>query len=613
MKQQVIQFFRTIQAKLIVIYMLLILIAMQLIGVYFISSMKQTQLNNFLNDLEQKATYISQFAGETLQGDEQLNNTRTLEYVNKLISSFHVSGVEIQLLDVTGKVLMTSITANKEYIGRKNTEMVVNRALQGLLDNQEVVIDEDNVRKQLMAKPIYANRKLVGALYIVASMIELYTTIEGINHIFVSGIAIALGLTFVLGIILAHTITQPIKEITQQVTKVAEGNFSGQVSVMGTDEIGQLGIAFNYMTKQLQEALNVNGEEKEKLASILTNMSDGVIATDEQGSTILVNRRACNLLGIHREQIEGSQIATILHLSPQQFEQLKAGEHNGLLLPLAKEVAVVDTEAMLHILCTPIHRRGKGMTGFIFVLQDVTEQEKLAQSRREFVANVSHELRTPLTTIKSYVEALHDGALQERQLAERFIDVIQNETERMIRLVTDLLQLSRLDSKQVKLRKQPTAIVEVLEDVVDRFLIQFQRKKIAVEVIIKELVREVALDRDQIDQLLDNLVSNAVKYTPEGGQVKLIVSRSKLKNRVCITVQDNGLGIPKHDLERIFERFYRVDKARSRNMGGTGLGLSIAREIVKAHEGDIWLESEWGLGTKVIFTLPLAVIDNRRE
>ncbi|MNJ38860.1 Sensor histidine kinase YycG [compost metagenome] len=258
---------------------------------------------------------------------------------------------------------------------------------------------------------------------------------------------------------------------------------------------------------------------------------------------------------------------------------------------------------LIRVTFTPIHRREFGVSGTIAVLQDVTEQEKLEASRREFVANVSHELRTPLTTIKSYTEALEDGALQDPELGPRFASVIQNQTDRMIRLVTDLLHLSRLDSKEALLRKQAIGVLEMLEEVVDRFSFQMQEKEVHPVIFIEEGVDTAWMDRDQIDQVLDNLISNAMKYTPEGGKITFEARRVD-DGMIAISVQDNGIGIPKRDLERIFERFYRVDKARARNMGGTGLGLSIAREIVKAHGGTITLESELGEGTKITFTLP---------
>jgi two-component system sensor histidine kinase VicK len=374
------------------------------------------------------------------------------------------------------------------------------------------------------------------------------------------------------------------------------------VNVHGNDEIGQLGEAFNHMTVRLREALSLNEEENEKLTSVLSNMSDGVIATDERGIVIVLNRRAMQMLRVDDSAV-GEDVGKLLHLSPDQVRQYMADQEQTVIISL--EMPDNGEEPLIvRVTFTPVHRRGQGITGVIAVLQDVTEQEKMEKSRREFVANVSHELRTPLTTIKSYAEALEDGAADDLQLRQRFIGVIRNETERMIRLVTDLLHLSRLDSKQAILRKLVTDMAEMLEDVVDRFSFQMRQKSIRHRVIVDKGVPPVALDRDQIDQVLDNLVSNAIKYTPDGGFIEIRACLAG-PDTVQISIQDNGIGIPKKDLGRIFERFYRVDKARSRSMGGTGLGLSIAREIIKAHGGSIEIDSEVNKGTKVTFTLPV--------
>ncbi|MNW32887.1 Sensor histidine kinase YycG [compost metagenome] len=593
-------FFRTLQAKLIIVYVLLILIAMQLIGVYFVSAMKTSLTSNFTKELQERAELLSVLAAQNLgvtgeAAEESLENLRVL--VNNL---FNINGAEIQVLDASGKVLTTSKPSHADYVGTKNTQTVVNRALQGIRDNEEYIIDDDNIRKKVVAKPVMSEGKIVGAIYIAASMNDLYDTMERINNIFISGILLALGLTAVLGVILAHTITSPIKELTRRATAVAEGEFHQKMPVRGNDEIGQLSKAFNYMTSRLRNALAQNEEEKEKLASILTNMSDGVIATDGTGTVILMNRRASEMLKVGEDQVGDMNIAELLHLTPEEQDILQQGTMHSTLLE--DEVEEGDS-FVIRVTFTPIHRREFGIIGTIAVLQDVTEQEKLEESRREFVANVSHELRTPLTTIKSYTEALEDGALSDPELGPKFTSVIQIQTERMIRLVTDLLHLSRLDSKEAMLRKQPTGVMEMLEEVTDRFSFQMQEKGIKPTLFISSGVSTAWIDRDQIDQVLDNLISNAMKYTPEGGTIA-IEARNMEDGLLAISVQDNGIGIPKRDLDRIFERFYRVDKARSRNMGGTGLGLSIAREIVKAHGGTISLQSELGKGTKVTFTLP---------
>ncbi|AOZ92890.1 cell wall metabolism sensor histidine kinase WalK [Paenibacillus crassostreae] len=595
-------FFRTVQAKLIIVYMLLILIAMQLIGVYFVSAMKNSLTSNFTNDLQEQAELLSVMAADKL-GDDIEEGKNSVESLGVIVNNlFNLSGVEIQVLDASGKVLITSLSSHADYVGRKNTQTVVSRALQGISDNEEYVIDEDNERKRVVAKPIINNSKIVGAIYIVASMTELHDTIGRVNNIFISGMLLALGLTAILGVILAHTITQPIKEMTRHATAVAEGNFEQRMPVFGNDEIGQLSEAFNYMTSRLSDALLQNEEEKEKLASILTNMSDGVIATDEAGHVILMNRRASAMLSLDEDESDQKDIVQLLGLDSEQAHAVADGSMNSALLEMS--IPGVDTAYKVRVTFTSIHRREFGIAGTIVVLQDVTEQEKLEASRREFVANVSHELRTPLTTIKSYTEALDDGAIEDTQLAQRFVGVIQNETERMIRLVTDLLHLSRLDNKESSLRKEPTDVLEMLEDVTDRFSFQMQQKHIKSNIIVQEGIESVLFDRDQIDQVLDNLVSNSLKYTPDGGLVTL-EARLTDDYQLAISVQDTGIGIPKKDIDHIFDRFYRVDKARSRNMGGTGLGLSIAREIVNAHGGIMTLQSELEQGTKVSFILPI--------
>ncbi|UNK18447.1 cell wall metabolism sensor histidine kinase WalK [Paenibacillus sp. N3/727] len=597
-----LSFFRTIQAKVIIIYVLLILIAMQLIGVYFVSAMKNSLTSNFTTDLQGRAELMSVLAAKTLAGEVDSDEDRNESLQVMVNNLFNMNGAEIQVLDATGKVLITSMLSHSDYVNKKNTQTVVSRALQGIVDNEEYIIDDDGTRKKVVAKPVIHNDKIVGAIYIVASMSELYATMERINSIFISGILLALGLTAVLGVILSHTITHPIKELTRHARAVAEGRFTEKAPVFGSDEIGQLSQTFNYMTSRLREALSQNEEEKEKLASILTNMSDGVIATDEAGRVILMNRRAGQMLGVEGEELAGREIVSLLGLEELEAESLVRGGSDSKLLDITPREG--GQPFMMRVTFTPIHRREIGITGTIAVLQDVTEQEKLEASRREFVANVSHELRTPLTTIKSYTEALEDGALEDKQLAPRFVGVIQNETGRMIRLVTDLLHLSRFDSKEAAMRKQPVDIVEMLEDVEDRFSFQMQQKNVHTVIDARPAVSVAMLDRDGIDQVLDNLISNALKYTPDGGTITMEADVTE-DGMLSLSVADTGIGIPKKDLDRIFERFYRVDKARTRNMGGTGLGLSIAREIVRIHGGSIYLQSELEKGTKVTFTLPL--------
>ncbi|WNQ11477.1 cell wall metabolism sensor histidine kinase WalK [Paenibacillus aurantius] len=605
------RFFRTIQMKLIIIYVLLILFAMQLIGIYFMKTMENSFMTTFSDSLNMQAGLLAervaaQYADseqEPKTGDTKVPDSKRLnDSISELVvawSKFGNADLGIQVVDANGTVISTNQPDSAKILNTKNNTSIVMRALQNIREEQ-IFIDTDGQRKKAVAMPVTSGDKVVYAVYITKPLKDVYSTINRVNGIFISGTVIALALTALLGIFLSHTITSPIKEITKQVTSVAEGNYDQRVRLYSQDEIGQLSNAFNYMTDRLKEALSSNEEEKEKLESVLANMSDGVIATDDVGRIILINYRARKILDVEEKKAFGRDLADLLNLPP---ELKNAHVHDKEQVTLLEFDRPEEEPRKVRVTFTPIHRRDIGTTGTIVVLQDVTEQEELEQARREFVANVSHELRTPLTTIKSYLEALEDGALEEPQLAQRFIGVTRNETERMIRLVTDLLHLSRFDSKQAMMSREWTDPAEMLEEVADRFAFQLQQRHIRIRQKVETRLKPVLVDRDKIDQVLDNLVSNSVKYTGDGGWIEL-TARVKDEKWLQVTVEDNGVGIPKKDLERIFERFYRVDKARSRNMGGTGLGLSIAREIIKAHGGTISLDSEYNKGTKVTFTLP---------
>jgi two-component system sensor histidine kinase VicK len=600
-----LRFFQSIQAKLIIIYVLLIVIAMQLIGFYFIRTLESYFKTDFIDSHNKQAQLLAQYVEPYLSVSNEDSKSgevrKTYADLNDVVNNlFAISNAEIQIIDGNGIVLSTSMASHQAIVGQKNTQTEVNRALQGIKDNQRMFTDFDGVRKMIIAKPIGSGVKVNGVVYIIASMEELYNTMNLINRFLLTGTLIALALTALLGVMLSATITTPIKAITRQATAVAEGRFDEQVPVLGHDEIGQLGQTFNFMMGRLKEALSLNEEEKEKLASILTNMNDGLIAADDSGQVIVINRRAKQILQVNEDTTLGKPLDEVLDIPKDAMRQLKLGEDPTMLLHFDHDE---EERLSVKLTFTGLINKGKSSAGTIAVLQDVTGQEKLEESRREFVANVSHELRTPLTTIKSYLEALEDGAIDDPQLAEKFVSVARNETERMIRLVTDLLQLSRLDSKQAIISKEYTDVTEMLEEVADRFSFQLEQRAITITIDVASVIEHVRIDRDRIDQVLDNLVSNAIKYTPDGGNIG-IRARLVEPQLLEVDVQDNGIGIPKKDLSRIFERFYRVDKARSRGMGGTGLGLSIAREIVKAHGGTIVLESELAQGTKVTFTLP---------
>ena len=418
-----------------------------------------------------------------------------------------------------------------------------------------------------------------------------------INNIFTTGIAIALAITAILGILLAQTVTRPISDMRKQALAMAKGNFSRKVKVYGYDEIGQLAITFNSLTKKLQEAHATTEGERRKLSSVLSYMTDGVIATDRKGRVILINEPAAKMLNVSRETVLSSPIVSLLGLEEDYtFEEL-LNERDSVILDYSSKSKTLILRANFSV----IQKETGFVNGLITVLHDITEQEKIDMERREFVANVSHELRTPLTTMRSYLEALAEGAWRDEEIAPNFLDVTQNETERMIRLVNDLLQLSKMDSKDYRLTKDWTDFIFFYNRIIDRFEMTKQQN-VTFERKLPDHSAFVEIDEDKLTQVLDNIISNALKYSPEGGKVTFSIEEKD--EFIIVSVSDQGVGIPKENIDQIFERFYRVDKARTRKLGGTGLGLAIAKEMVEAHGGKIWAASTEGKGTTISFSLP---------
>lgn len=600
-------FFKTVQWKVVVIYLLLILVSMQVIGAYFIREVENYYYNNFTETLNTQSNLLAVNLQRYLELDNETQQQKEaapdrVEDIDYLISNLlALHDTEVQVIDRNG-VVLTTTEEDRGIIGQKNTREEVNLALLGTRYEETQIDPQTGQRVRVLSIPIKNGVQTIGALYMVASMEEMFETIRRINRIMLTATVISLIMTGSLGVLLARTITNPVKEITRQASAMAEGDFNRRVKVYSNDEIGQLAEVFNYLTKRLREALAQNEEEKQRLSSILLNMSDGVIATDKEGRVILVNARAREMLGVQEEDVLGTTIYDVLQLPQDQDYVLPLFKGIGsILLPTGTN----EDSRILKATFRRLKKNERMSRGIIGVLQDVTEQERLDHQRKEFVANVSHELRTPLTTLKSYLEALEDGAIADPEIAPRFVHVTLNETERMIRLVNDLLQLSRLDSKQAPLRKRKVSLNDLLEHAVERFSVQFQQKGLDLQMHYESFIPPIWADPDSITQVLDNLISNAIKYSYDRSILRIQTRWLSEENMVSVEITDQGIGIPKRDLSRIFERFYRVDKARSREMGGTGLGLSIAREIILAHDGDISIDSAIHQGTQVTITLPV--------
>lgn len=394
-----------------------------------------------------------------------------------------------------------------------------------------------------------------------------------------------------------------IRKLTKRVKSLMAGNYSEKLRIKGDSELLELANSLNDLSDVFRLTHENLIQEKNRLSSVLSYMSDGVIATNRLGQITMINSTAQRLLNLDRETATQMSILDILDgENPYTYSELLSKTPE---IHLSRRDAN-DEFVTLRVNFALIRKESGFISGLVAVLHDATEQEKEERERRLFVSNVSHELRTPLTSVKSYLEALDDGALNE-EIAPNFIKVSLDETNRMMRMISDLLALSRIDNKSTQLNIEMTNFTAFMTYILNRFgQIKSQETNPGKSY---EIIRDypvnsiwVEIDTDKMTQVIDNILNNAIKYSPDGG--KITVSMKTTDTQLIVSISDQGLGIPKKDLPLIFDRFYRVDKARSRAQGGTGLGLSIAKEIVKQHNGFIWAKSEYGKGSTFTIVLP---------
>ncbi|MCE8070748.1 cell wall metabolism sensor histidine kinase WalK, partial [Listeria monocytogenes] len=583
-------------------YLLLIIVAMQVIGAYFVRELEGQLEKNFQDSITNSITLLDYNAREEIIKNSD-NSVKLQNDIRELLVDYSRASsnlIEVRIVDDKGKILGTSNLNNQGIVGQKSNDPLVKRTLSlGTTSEDKIYKDESNKNNRVWVNVSSIKNKgqVIGAIYLVADIESVYKQVDDITNIFITGTLIAMIITAVLGILLSRTITKPIVEMKRQAYAMARGNYSRKVKVYGVDEIGELADSFNTLTKRVQEAQAMTEGERRKLSSVLAYMTDGVIATDRRGKVILINTPAEKMLRVKHESANGRSIIDVLDIGDTyQFEDLM--EVDG---SLTMDRSTLDKPYVLRANFSVIQRETGFNNGVIAVLHDITDQEKVDQERRDFVSNVSHELRTPLTSMHSYLEALSDGAWEDKEIAPRFLEVTQNETERMIRLVNDLLKLSRMDGGREQLEKSFVNFTDFFNHIIDRFemmkkeTIMFKRHIPREPVIIE-------IDEDKVMQVLDNIISNANKYSPDGGRISFYLK--KFEDEIEVSIADEGLGVPDEDLANVFDRFFRVDKARSREMGGTGLGLAIAREVIEAHGGRIWAERNKNKGTIIKFTLP---------
>ena len=579
--------FRSLHMKLTLILLLLITSLMAVVGTFLTTSVSSFFIDSFYQQMDSVFGAGSDFYPTLCAGAEEGGAARLQELVEVRAGSLGVdySTRNYYILDGGGTLLLGS----DERSGLDATANLLAAENGRVGDESDITADFMDVAIPIPeGEPDY-----------IVYILDSKETVSGLNTqlfmIIMQALVIGLLISLLLSFLLSKTMVGPIEKLTAGAEKVAAGDFESRLPVESTDEIGILTGTFNEMASVLQQTLAAVENERTKLDTLFLHMTDGVVAFDHTGRLIHRNPAAVTMLG--RTLGEDSRYDQLFG-SLYPMEQILA-----LRRPDYAEAQQVVGDRMLELYLAPFSSdQEKG--GVLIVLHDVTEQHRNEERRKEFVANVSHELRTPLTNVRSYAETLRsaEGDIPQ-EMENSFLDIIISETDRMTHIVQDLLTLSRLDAGNTEMRFAPFSFRESVENVCRANAMEARRHSHTLTCALAEDMPEISGDRQRLEQVVTNILGNAIKYTPDGGHIAVTGGGSG--RSVWVEVTDDGIGIPEKDRDRIFDRFYRVDKARSRESGGTGLGLSIAKEIVERHHGSLRLVPREGRGTTIRLVLPI--------
>ncbi|MGG4505206.1 ATP-binding protein [Heyndrickxia sporothermodurans] len=575
-------------------FLLLLFFVLLAIGFFIGDLMKNTYMDMTRNQLFQDANIVSEF----------INSKEIRKQSNELqekVESFYAENQpRITIIDVNGDVVADSEdnpAKMENHANRPEFKDIVKRHKK----NAESIRFSETLGYNMMyvATPIQNKDQVVG-------VIRVAFTLQNIDHAIKKlwlSLGLAMGITLILASIiaisLAKGITRPIEDIIQVARRLSEKDYSSRVRAKTNGELEQLSIAINTLAKSLQHQMEEISENQQKLTGVLTNMVSGVMLINPEGRIVLVNPAMEKIIGSTADQLRGK-----LHI--------EAGKSFGLSQlidqSLKKKIKIHDEVQMyypdqriLDAHLAPYLGANGEIKGIITVLHDITDIRRLEKMRSEFVANVSHELKTPITSLKGFAETLLDGAMYDPEIAKSFLTIIHDESERLHRLITDILHLSKIEQHQLPFHPEPLNVTGVIYETIDTIQEEINKKQLTIKLPNQKPVI-IDAEKDRLQQIILNLVANAVTYTPDKGTIEIgIVEKD---DQIELTVKDTGIGISKEELPRIFERFYRVDKARSRNSGGTGLGLAIVKHLVESHHGSIQVDSEEGKGTLFTLTLP---------
>jgi len=589
------------------------IIALELLGAFFVRQIEQQNLATFQQQMTLPKYVTDQITTALRNRDVDAGNHAIQDV---LIGLNNTNLQEAQVIDKTGTIRGTLSVSGQQTIGQKTTDLNAQRAVAGeqsFLTSR--TISEGGERKELMTTTLGVTtgrvRDIIGVVVVKASLLPVYRNVNSVMRLFVIASLVALFVSIALALFLARTLTRPIAQIDEQTTKIAGGDYSMVNHIYGSDELGHLAQSVNELSTRVEESTETVNAERNRLDSVLTHMADGVLAANRRGEITIINQAAANFVGVDREAAIGQNVIDLLRLQGKRTLRDMLENLDDFRVDLSDD----STDILLQAYVSLIKRQSGFISGLVVVLHNITEQQRIDSERRMFVSNVSHELRTPLTSVRSYVDALAEGAIDDPEMAQNFLGVVQDETQRMIRMINDLLALSRLDQGTMDVRLEVVNLNSLFNFVLNRFdmIIESDAKNTDTPNknynIQREFTNEdvwVEVDPDKFTQVLDNIMNNAVKYSPDGGTItaRLI----KTKTRAILSISDQGLGIPRKDLDSIFNRFFRVDKSRSRAQGGTGLGLAISKEVVERFNGRIWVDSVENRGST--FYISLAYVDD---
>ncbi len=589
----------SIRWRLVFMYVMLVVIAMITAGTIIVLMLRGNEERELIISVKESINLIRTTAVSSgVDSDidkviEDLFENNSLEFSNK----------KILILDNNANVVFPE--KYKEQGLRITTHQIIGAIEDGYFEEPDIgyIFDDDD-------KPyigIAENIKKDGVVkYIIYGLVD-YSNVKLKVISTVKIISIAILITLLIAIVIAfifsNFITKPILAITDSARYLADGTLKGNIEVHSNDEIGQLTNTFNKMAKSLNNTLNEITTEKNKLETVFEHMTDGILVFDTDGRLLHFNKATSSMLKATKNASFKEVIGEALN---EEYDELKVLLEKGTVVR-----ALEDNSRFFELYFAKYKEQIGHELGVMCVIQDVTENKRVENLQKEFVANVSHELRTPITTIKTYSETLIDSFNHEEKAELDFLKTINRESDRMTNIVTDLLSLAKLDNKKDSVDFAEVDLVALVESVYDNFSLIVKNTEKTMELIKPDFVYMVNIDVAKIEQVVKNIISNAVKYTDDDGNIK-ISFRSDISN-YYVEISDDGFGIPKDDLPRIFERFYRVDKTRSREMGGTGLGLSIAKELMNIHGGDIIVTSSEKRGSTFTLIFPKEVVELKDE